>query len=92
VEIQKCVDDPALTDPDFLALKVARALLPFYKARARPGPYEPTPSDLQEQILVSLENETMWVETWPQERKGLFRRIRCMTILKAVDDWYGSKG
>jgi serine/threonine protein kinase len=81
--IEEHVDIPNAVNPYFQTMELTDKLLPFYDTTTRPpdhNPYVPTPVDLQELILPILKNGKITVSN------------KCMTILRDVDDWYGSKG
>jgi serine/threonine protein kinase len=81
--IEKHVDIPDAVNPSLQTMELTDKLLPFYDTTTRPpdhNPYIPTHVDLQELILPILKNGKITTGN------------KCITILRDVDDWYGSKG
>jgi serine/threonine protein kinase len=94
----KHIEDPEATDPDDLAMVLAHDLLPFYKVWARsPEPpaedqHIPTLVDLQMIVIPILKDKSMSDYKSTPDEKSKLQHIKCMTILREVDDCYGGKG
>ncbi|PMD26642.1 hypothetical protein NA56DRAFT_293451 [Hyaloscypha hepaticicola] len=81
--IEEKVDIPNAVDPYLQTMELTDKFLPFYNTNTRPpghNPYVPTYEDIQGLILPILENGKITAGN------------KCITILRNVDDWYGSKG